>query len=203
MDTSAVPGPLAAPAAHPAAPPSSLPPAPHPVPPFPPVPPGGRRRALGRLRRTARRARLPAVAALTAAATALAVQQPRDPAAGGAVPGPESAPGASPAAGERPAASVPREPRLLAAPVRIADPEAARLLSPGDHVDVLAGPAGERDAARVIATRVPVAEVPAPEQDSPAGCAGEGALVVLSVPRSTAAALAGAAAAGPLSVARW
>jgi hypothetical protein len=85
------------------------------------------------------------------------------------------------------------------APVRIADVAAARLLEPGDVVDVLAVPAGRvrggREAARVrvVARRARVAEVPA-------GAAAGGALLVLAVRPGTAAELAGAGAAGDLAV---
>lgn len=95
---------------------------------------------------------------------------------------------------------------IVKAPVRIADAAAVRLLQPGDRVDVLA-------AARVVASAVPVVDVPG-GQDAPAapeggalpsaatdtGTAG-GALVVLAVPRRIAAALSGAAVSSPLAVA--
>ncbi|WP_328913920.1 MULTISPECIES: hypothetical protein [unclassified Streptomyces] len=90
--------------------------------------------------------------------------------------------------------------RLVRAPVRIADAAAATLLRPGDQVDVLAG-------ARVVATGVTVVAVPeslvTPATGSlvPDGGSPDGALIVLSVPRRTAAALSGAAASSPLGVA--
>jgi hypothetical protein len=91
---------------------------------------------------------------------------------------------------------------MVKAPVRIADPAAVALLRPGVRVDVLAGP-------RVVASGVTVVAVPSlPAQPQlgvlpvpeGAGSAG-GALVVLSVPRRTAAALSGAAATSSLGVA--
>ncbi len=116
--------------------------------------------------------------------------------------------------------------RLVSAPVRIADPETVRLLRPGDRVDVIAvGGAG--DEARVVARGARVAKVPG----APAGVdtgrpgagasadgvvaaemsdvpevsdgtvPGVGALVVLSVERSTATALLGAGVSGRLAVA--
>ncbi|MFD8583971.1 hypothetical protein [Streptomyces californicus] len=116
--------------------------------------------------------------------------------------------------------------RLVSAPVRIADPETVRLLRPGDRVDVIAvGGAG--DEARVVARGARVAKVPG----APAGVdtgrpgagasadgvvaaemsdvpevsdgtvPGAGALVVLSVERSTATALLGAGVSGRLAVA--
>lgn len=91
---------------------------------------------------------------------------------------------------------------LAAAPVRLADAEAARLLRAGDLVDVLgATPEGSAD---VIAEAVRVLSVPRPPEGggflAGDGAAG-GALVVLEVDRDTARALAGAAAAGVLSAA--
>ncbi|MGW0825168.1 hypothetical protein [Streptomyces sp. NPDC002845] len=89
-----------------------------------------------------------------------------------------------------------RAAETVAAPVRIADGATVRLLRPGDRVDVIAAEesvAGGGDA-RVVArgarvTKVPVADV-----------AESGALVVLSVPRTTAARLAGAGATSRLAV---
>ncbi|MFE0422927.1 RcpC/CpaB family pilus assembly protein, partial [Streptomyces sp. NPDC058953] len=112
-------------------------------------------------------------------------------------------------------------PRLVSAPVRIADAAAVGLLRPGDLVDVIAAPAlpagpgsggsfGSADAAgagaagraRVVASGVRVAAVPEPSAASepPADGSVGGALVVLSVPRPTATALAGAAATSRLAV---
>ncbi|WP_257624010.1 RcpC/CpaB family pilus assembly protein, partial [Streptomyces griseus] len=109
-------------------------------------------------------------------------------------------PGAPPGAG-RPSV------RLVSAPVRIADPETVRLLRPGDRVDVIAvGDTGGE--ARVVARGVRVAKVPhaaagagAPAADVSGPGAEAGALVLLSVQRSTAAALLGAGASGRLAVA--
>lgn len=100
-----------------------------------------------------------------------------------------------------PAAAPHAAPHLVRAPVRIADAAVVALLRPGDRVDVLAG-------ARIVATAVAVAAIPdRPElPPSPAGALPESggpssALVVLAVPRRTAAALSGAAASSPLAVA--
>lgn len=116
--------------------------------------------------------------------------------------------------------------RHVAAPVRIADAASARLLRPGDRIDVLAGPgdrsgehggaggggpdggtaggtgAGSTGDAEVVASGVRVVAVPAPAGDGATRAeGGEGALVVLAVPRRVAAALAGAAAtSGRLSI---
>ncbi|MGW4358986.1 hypothetical protein ACWEKU_09525 [Streptomyces californicus] len=119
--------------------------------------------------------------------------------------------------------------RLVSAPVRIADPETVRLLRPGDRVDVIAvGGAG--DEARVVArgarvAKVPgapagvdtgrpgagasadgvvaaeMSEVPDASEVSDGTVPGAGALVVLSVERSTATALLGAGVSGRLAVA--
>jgi Flp pilus assembly protein CpaB len=90
--------------------------------------------------------------------------------------------------------------QLVTAPVRIADAATVRLLRPGDRVDVIAA---EQTAtggdARVVARGARVTKVPE-TLDSPGGTAEGGALVVLSVPRSTAARLAGASTTARLAV---
>nr|WP_265565611.1 hypothetical protein [Streptomyces hygroscopicus] len=73
---------------------------------------------------------------------------------------------------------------MVTAPVRIADGATVGLLRPGDRIDVIA--ADEHGAAQVVAAGARVTRVP--ETDPTAS----GALVVLSVPRTTAARLAGA-----------
>ncbi|WP_329119537.1 hypothetical protein [Streptomyces sp. NBC_01353] len=144
---------------------------------------GGRQR----LRRVLRRRRRAPAVVLAMSAAALAV------AGGGEV---SADPPARPAAKEqrRPAAA-----RLVSAPVRIADAATVRLLRPGDRVDVIAAPnspMGGGGTARVVATGARVAEVPRTAESRPDG----GALVVLSVPRSTATALAGAGITSQLAV---
>ncbi|MCD9903805.1 RcpC/CpaB family pilus assembly protein [Streptomyces sp. MT29] len=100
--------------------------------------------------------------------------------------------------------------RLVSAPVRIADAATVRLLRPGDHVDVIAvGEAG--DDARLVARGVRVARVPGRIADDAhrggggeaigTGAEPEGALVMLSVERSTATTLLGAGASGRLALA--
>ncbi|MEU6575466.1 hypothetical protein [Streptomyces sp. NPDC046805] len=86
---------------------------------------------------------------------------------------------------------------MVTAPVRIADAATVRLLRPGDRVDVIAAedPAAGGDA-RVIARGVRVTKLPEPLD----GAAEQGALVVLAVPRSTAARLVGASATARLAV---
>ncbi|MEU6820513.1 RcpC/CpaB family pilus assembly protein [Streptomyces atriruber] len=86
----------------------------------------------------------------------------------------------------------------VTAPVRIADADTVRLLRPGDRVDVIAAdgsPAGGAEP-RVVASGARVSAVPEPGE----GPAESGALVVLSVPRDTAARLAGAGASARLAV---
>ncbi|MCX5287558.1 hypothetical protein [Streptomyces sp. NBC_00183] len=86
---------------------------------------------------------------------------------------------------------------MVAAPVRIADGATVRLLRPGDRVDVVAAQeTATGGEARVVARGARVTEVPEALDDT----GGSGALVVLSVPRSTAAHLAGAGATARLAV---
>ena len=93
---------------------------------------------------------------------------------------------------------------LVLAPVRLADAEVVRLLSPGDRVDVLAsqaeGTAGAR--ARVVAHRARVDRLPPPgrKRAGQAVIPEAGALVVLAVPPRTAKALAGAGTHAQLTV---
>lgn len=100
----------------------------------------------------------------------------------------------------------PTRPETVTAPVRIADAATVRLLRPGDRVDVIAaedsaagvgvGTRGD-DAARIVARGARVSEVPA------ASATESGALVVLTVPRLTAARLAGAGATSRLALTLW
>ncbi|MFD5597971.1 hypothetical protein [Streptomyces griseorubiginosus] len=86
----------------------------------------------------------------------------------------------------------------VSAPVRIADAATVRLLRPGDRVDVIAAEetvTGGGDA-QVIARGARVSKVP----EALEGAGDSGALVVLSVPRSTAARLVGAGSTARLAV---
>lgn len=153
------------------------------VPAFGPIRAGGGRHRIRRAVRTRRRAM---AAGLAVTAAALAAAAPR---------GDTRVVRAAPRAATAPVAA--RE--VVRAPVRIADAAAVRLLSPGDRVDVLAG-------ARVVARSAPVVGVPdaaAAGEGAGGGPAdgGGGALIVLAVPRPTAAALSGAAVSSPLGVA--
>ncbi|WP_330282588.1 hypothetical protein [Streptomyces sp. NBC_00588] len=157
-------------------------PAPCEIPHFAPVRVRGGRFRLQRLVRHRRRA---VAAALAVTAAALVAAGPRD-----AGPAARGHPAADPAPGHRAV-------RMVAAPVRISDAETVRLLRPGDRVDVVA--AQETAAggdARVVARGVRVTKVPEPLEDA----SGSGALVVLSVPRSTAAHLAAASNTARLAV---
>ncbi|WP_443055248.1 RcpC/CpaB family pilus assembly protein [Streptomyces sp. NBC_00704] len=190
------------------------------VPAFDPVRVGHSRYRLGRLVRSRRRA-LAIGLAVTAAALVAATPRDGDPARGH----PDGdAHGNSPS-GARSSAHAPASPTRTAgkvtAPVRIADAATVRLLRPGDRVDVIAveqptavaaggGTGGE---ARVVARGALVTKVPEPldaPDSAPAttfggsgGSGGSGALVVLSVPRPTAARLAGASATARLAVTVW
>ena len=87
-------------------------------------------------------------------------------------------------------------PGLVAAPVRVADPGAVRLLAVGDRVDLVAvRPDG--GAASVVAPAAAVVAVPRQEPDD--GLVG-GALVVVAVPEDQALALAEAAIGAVLTV---
>ncbi|WUH97747.1 SAF domain-containing protein [Spirillospora sp. NBC_00431] len=87
-------------------------------------------------------------------------------------------------------------PGTVAAPVRMADADAVRLLHPGDRIDVLTAPAPsaplettpQQGPARVVVSAVPVVTVPPPDDDA----TREGALVVIATDRAQAAALAAA-----------
>ncbi|MFB6988134.1 hypothetical protein ACFC0C_19615 [Streptomyces sp. NPDC056178] len=85
---------------------------------------------------------------------------------------------------------------LVSAPVRIADAATVRLLRPGDRVDVIAAEPTGTDV-RVLAKGARVADVPQPAAEGPAE---DGALIVLSVPRTVAASLAGAGISTRLAV---
>lgn len=142
-----------------------------------------------------RRRAVAAGLALTAAALAVSGFGGGGSRGGDGGTGPEAAGAAASTAGTaRERASPPV--RLVSAPVRIADAATVRLLRPGDRVDVIAS-AGSGTSARVLARSARVAQVP----QTYAGSATEsGALVVLSVPRATAATLAGAGASAGLAV---
>jgi hypothetical protein len=160
------------------------------VPHFAPVRVRGGRYALQRLVRHRRRA---VAIGLAVTAAALVAAGPRDA---------ERARG-------HPVADPVREKRavhLVRAPVRIADGATVRLLRPGDRVDVIAAEETATGGdARVVArgarvTKVPEALEASEALEAPDGASEGGALVVLSVPRATAADLAGASTTARLAV---
>ncbi|MEU1530418.1 hypothetical protein [Streptomyces fagopyri] len=172
------------------------------VPQFPPVRVRGGRYGLRRLTRHRRRAvaaGLAVTAAALVAAGPRAVERARGhptfpPPASASAP-PASASSSFPSSRSRSTSGAVRGTggrEMVAAPVRIADAATVRLLRPGDRVDVVASDG--RGQGRVVATGARVSAVP----DS--GSTEPGALVVLSVPRPTAARLAGAGITSRLAV---
>ncbi|MBD0734447.1 hypothetical protein [Streptomyces sp. CBMA29] len=173
------------------------------VPDFPPIRAGGRRQFLRRSPGRRRRS-LAFGLALTAAALAASAAHGTGPRHDAAAP---RGPALATDSGSAHATTVPVPHDvaevLVRAPVRIADAAAVALLHPGDRIDVLA-------SSRVVASNATVVAVPGRADDSkPAGesaapdasgSGGGGALVVLAVPRLTAAALSGAAVSSPLAV---
>ncbi|MFF3331586.1 hypothetical protein ACFYWX_18770 [Streptomyces sp. NPDC002888] len=165
------------------------------VPHFAPVRVRGGRHRLRRLVRHRRRA-VAAGLALTAAALVAAGptgEGDADRARGH----PESRPPAHTAslAGDR--AREHRAVEMVTAPVRIADGATVRLLRSGDRVDVIAaGQTATGGDARVVAHGALVTKVP----EAVDGVGDGGALVVLSVPRASAARLVGAGATARLAV---
>lgn len=150
------------------------------VPPFPPLRVRGG--SAHRLRRAVWRQRRAMAAGLALTAAALAASG-----LGGSGAGSGGGPGAADAAGTA-ARRVSPPVRLVSAPVRIADAATVRLLRPGDRVDVV-GSEGAGAGSRVLAKGARVTQVPPPSDEGPTE---NGALIVLSVPRATAATLAGA-----------
>ncbi|MFF1448689.1 hypothetical protein ACFVYF_11125 [Streptomyces sp. NPDC058274] len=138
------------------------------------------------LRRLLRHRRRALAAGLAVTAAALVAAGPRHAGRARELPTAASPPSAAASVRER------RAVEMVTAPVRIADGATVRLLQPGDRVDVVA--ADNAGAARVVAAGVRVTDVP------DVGATETGALVVLSVPRSAAARLAGAGATSRLAV---
>ncbi|WP_406291045.1 hypothetical protein [Streptomyces sp. NBC_00209] len=141
-----------------------------------------------RLRRAMWRQRRSMAAGLALTAAALAVSGLAGGGAGGTA-------GDTARAVSRERASPPV--RLVSAPVRIADAETVRLLRPGDRVDVVASGGPGAAEARVVARGARVERVPSADGGGPSG---EGALIVLAVPRATAADLAGTGISGGFAV---
>lgn len=176
------------------------------VPFFPPLRVRGGGGPAGRLARYRGRA---VAAGLAVTAAALVAAGPRSPGGAPSAERPRGHPAAGPVRGRGPG-------ELVRAPVRIADAATVRLLRPGDRVDVVA--AEERSAsagggsARVLARGARVVRLPEPLERAPGdgsaagageGSVTEGALVVLAVPRATAARLVGANPMARLGVTLW
>ncbi|MFD5118914.1 RcpC/CpaB family pilus assembly protein [Streptomyces sp. NPDC058385] len=169
-----------------------------------------RPRRAGRHRRRAVAAGLAVTAAVLVAAGPSGAGSTGSESSGSASTGADSAGSESSGSGRE---RVRRSVVTVSAPVRIADAAAVRLLRPGDRVDVVAAGAGAGDGqgpgsqgGRVVAAGARVSSVP--DSADSAESAGEvaaagGALVVLSVPRETAARLAGAGATSRLAVTLW
>ncbi|WP_432178232.1 RcpC/CpaB family pilus assembly protein [Streptomyces sp. NBC_00063] len=173
-----------------------------------------RPRRAGRHRRRAVAAGLAVTAAMLVAAGPSGAGSTGSESSGSASTGADSAGSESSGSGRE---RVRRSVVTVSAPVRIADAAAVRLLRPGDRVDVVAAGAGAGAGAgdeqgpgsqggRVVAAGARVSSVP--DSADSAESAGEvaaagGALVVLSVPRETAARLAGAGATSRLAVTLW
>ncbi|MFI8220192.1 RcpC/CpaB family pilus assembly protein [Streptomyces sp. NPDC085932] len=181
-------------------PPGAEVPATREVPRFDPVRVRGRCRS-GRLVRHRRRA---VAVGLAVTATALVAAGPRATDGARGHPRAQAPARTAPVSGEQ-AARDRRAAGAVTAPVRIADAATVRLLRPGDRVDVIAAEETARGGdARVVASGARVTEVPEPEApESVAGASDGGALIVLSVPRATAARLAGASATARLAVTLW
>ncbi|WP_432156321.1 hypothetical protein [Streptomyces sp. bgisy153] len=166
------------------------------VPPFAPVRVRGGRYQLQRLLRSRRRALALGLAVTAAALVAAGPGDGADRPPGHPGDGPRAH--ARPVSGERDRRH--RAAETVSAPVRIADAGAVRLLRPGDRVDVIAaGQTASGADARVVARDALVTNVPEPTEDAGVSVDG-GALVVLSVPRTIAARLAGAGATARLAV---
>ncbi|MFD5584363.1 RcpC/CpaB family pilus assembly protein [Streptomyces sp. NPDC127063] len=183
------------------------------VPPFAPVRVRGVRYLAHRLARHRRRAVAAGLAVTAAALVAAGPRETPDRVRGHPQGRPSSAPAVAPAdaSSGRAADAADAAGGTVAAPVRIADAGTVRLLRPGDRVDVIAvedgadgaggaggerGAAGAADGVQVVARGARVARLPEDVGD----VAGGGALVVLAVPRATAARLVGASATARLAV---
>jgi len=143
------------------------------------------------LRRLLRHRRRAVAAGLAVTAVALIAAGPHDATDARRSERPRGHPVADPLRQQR------RAVEWVSAPVRIADAGTVRLLRSGDRVDVIAAQdTAAGGDAEVVARGARVTEVPEPLDEA----AGSGALVVLSVPRATAARLAGASATARLAV---
>ncbi|GAP46784.1 predicted protein [Streptomyces azureus] len=150
----------------------------------------------GRVGRLVRHRRRALAVGLAVTATALVAAGPRGSDGARGHPGAQPPAHAAPVSGEQPVRTR-RALGAVTAPVRIADAATVRLLRPGDRVDVIAAEETVSGGdARVVARGARVTKVPEPLE----GAGDGGALVMLSVPRATAARLAGASATARLAV---
>ncbi|MFH8660846.1 hypothetical protein [Streptomyces afghaniensis] len=150
----------------------------------------------GRAGRLVRHRRRALAVGLAVTATALVAAGPRGSDGARGHPRAQPPAHAAPGSGEQ-AVRTRRAVGTVTAPVRIADAATVRLLRPGDRVDVIAAEETVSGGdARVVARGARVTKVPEPLE----GASDAGALVVLSVPRATAARLAGASATAQLAV---
>ncbi|TMR03419.1 Flp pilus assembly protein CpaB, partial [Nonomuraea turkmeniaca] len=85
-------------------------------------------------------------------------------------------------------------PGMVATPVRISDPEAAKLISPGSRINILAA-WEDTHPARTIAEDVTVITLPTGQEEN-----RNGTLAVLATTTTQAAELAAAQASAPLSI---
>lgn len=153
----------------------------------------------GRSGRLVRHRRRALAVGLAVTATALVAAGPRGSDGARGHPRAQPPAHATPVSGEQPVRTR-RAVGAVTAPVRIADAATVRLLRPGDRVDVIAAEETVSGGdARVVARGARVTKVPEPLEGANDG----GALVVLSVPRGTAARLAGASATARLAVTLW
>ncbi|MEU0387396.1 hypothetical protein [Streptomyces chartreusis] len=152
----------------------------------------------GRVGRLVRHRRRALAVGLAVTATALVAAGPRGSDGARGHPRAQPPAHAAPVSGEQPVRTRPAG--AVTAPVRIADAATVRLLRPGDRVDVIAAEETVSGGdARVVARGARVTKVPEPLE----GASDGGALVVLSVPRATAARLAGASTTARLAVTLW
>jgi Flp pilus assembly protein CpaB len=93
------------------------------------------------------------------------------------------------------------DPDAVAVPVRLADPEVAALLTPGAHVDVVTVAPDDGSRAVLLAADATVVTVRADEPgDAMQAGTRPGRLVVIAVPRESAARLASVSLGQPVAV---
>lgn len=83
-------------------------------------------------------------------------------------------------------------PGTVAAPVRLSDPAAAAVLSPGTRVDLLASPGTTHDGEIIPATRLASGALVLDVPEAPPGQAGQAGLVLFALTPAEAALISGA-----------